>query len=60
MRANMKDDRLEIHRDASKRDNSVFFSWLSSNCVQAKPVSEVRKMMSDIKEPIREVTDDES
>ena len=56
----MKEDRLKIHRDASKRDNSVFFSWLNSNCVQAKPVSEVRKMMSDIKEPIREVTDDES
>lgn len=51
----MKKDRLEVHRDAHKRqDDSVFFSWLSSNCTHAKPISEVRKLMSDIKESIRE------
>lgn len=56
----MKKDRLEVHRDAHKRqDDSVFFSWLSSNCTHAKPISEVRKLMSDIKEPIREELKDD-
>jgi membrane-anchored protein YejM (alkaline phosphatase superfamily) len=57
-----KDDRLEVHRDASKRkDDNVFFSWLSSNCTHAKPISEVRKLTSNIKETIREeLKDDDS
>ncbi len=56
----MKKDRLETHRDASKRqDDGVFFSWLNSNCTHAKPIKEVRKLMSDIKEPIREEIKDD-
>ncbi len=56
----MKKDRLEIHRDARKReDDGVFFNWLSSNCVHAKSVNEVRKLMSNIKEPIREEIKDD-
>ncbi len=56
----MKDDRLELHRDAAKRDNNKFFNWLNSNCTHAKPISEVRKLTSSIKEPIREeLKDDE-
>jgi len=56
----MKDDRLKEHRDACKRkDNSEFSSWLSSNCTKAKPISEVRKLMSDIKSPIREELKDD-
>jgi len=56
----MKDDRLKVHRDATKRDNKDFFSWLSSNCTHAKPLTEVRKLTSNMKEPIREeLKDDE-
>ena len=56
----MKEDRLEIHRDAHKRqDDGVFFSWLSSNCTHARPISEVRKLLSDIKKPIREELKDD-
>ena len=57
----MNDDRLKEHRDACKRkDGSEFSSWLNSNCANAKPVSEVRKLMSGIKKPIREeLKDDE-
>ena len=56
----MKNDRLKEHRDACKRkDNDVFSSWLSSNCTQAKPISEVRKLMANIKAPIREELKDD-
>lgn len=57
----MADDRLEMYRDACKRkDDSVFFNWLSSNCTNAKPIREVRKLLSDVKKPIREeLKDDE-
>jgi len=54
-------DRLELHRDASKRqDDGVFFSWLSSNCIHARPIPEVRKLLSDVKEPIREESQDDA
>jgi hypothetical protein len=58
----MNDDRLKEHREACKRkDGGVFSNWLSANCTQAKPISEVRKIMDDIKAPIREeLRDDES
>ena len=49
----MKDDRLVKHRDAAKRDDGVFFNWLSSNCTHAKPINEVRELTRNIKEPIR-------
>ncbi len=55
-----KKDRLEIHRDARKRqDDDVFFSWLNSNCVNARSIKEVRALMKDIKEPIREELKDD-
>lgn len=56
----MKKDRLEVHRDSHKRqDDGAFFNWLSSNCIHAKPINEVRKLMSDIKRPIREELKDD-
>ncbi|GEM_PF-2205048 len=57
----MADDRLARYRDASKRqDDGVFFNWLSSNCVHARPIHEVRKLLKDIKEPIREESKDDT
>jgi hypothetical protein len=56
----MQNDRLETHRDARKRqDDGAFFTWLSSNCVHAKSISEVRKLTSNIREPIREELKDD-
>ena len=53
-------DRLATYRDARKRqDDNEFFTWLSLNCVHAKPIREVRKMLSDVKESIREELKDD-
>ena len=57
----MAEDRLARHRDACKRqDDGAFFNWLSSNCTHARPIREVRKLLSDIKEPIREEPEDDT
>lgn len=54
------DDKLAIHRDARKReDDGVFYSWLNANCINAKPICEVRKLLSGVKRPIREELKDD-
>lgn len=55
----MKQDRLQNYRNVAKRDNAVFFNWLSANCVKATSLEEVRKLTQNIKKPIRKVVRDE-
>lgn len=46
----MSEDKLQNHRDASKRDSKVFINWLQTNCVHAVSIKEVREITKDIKE----------
>jgi hypothetical protein len=46
----MSDDKLQNHRDASKRDSKVFVNWLQTNCVHAVPIEQVREITKDVKE----------
>lgn len=55
----MKHDRLINYRNVAKRDNKVFYNWLSTNCTNAKSPEEVRKLTQNIKKPIRKVVKDE-
>lgn len=55
----MSDDKLQNHRDVSKRDNKVFVNWLSVNCVQAVSIEEAKKITEKIKKPISKAVEDE-
>ena len=54
----MTEDKLQSHRSAEvagKESRDRFYSWLNNNCVKAVSHDEVRKIMSDIKEPIQDI-----
>jgi len=54
----VKEDRLKDLRSSSKEKSSKFYSWLDKNCVKATSHEEVRKILSSIKKPLKDIVDE--